>query len=107
MAPPAALLLASLAPLLLEFDPEQWKAWQQFSSGLRNKNPEYKNLLTRLVRAYHADSSEKSTSRVPVSASSGSNSGHTLLEPLTSSFYNELLHFWYQAPMLQDALVKH
>ena len=70
MAPPAAILLASLAPLVLEFDPEQWQAWQQFSTNHKNGNPK-NDLLTRLAKAYHEDSSE----RVSVSDSSWSKSG--------------------------------
>ena len=75
MAAPAAVLLASLAPLLLEFDPEQWRAWQQFSTDQKVENPNY-DLLTSLVKAYHEeDPSEKSSSRVSVLDSSGSKSG--------------------------------
>ena len=72
MAPPVSLLLASLAPLVLEFDPEQWQAWQQFSFSYRNENPKYKNFLTRLVKAYDGDPPQRSNSRVSVLASSGS-----------------------------------
>ena len=74
MAPPSAFLLASLAPLVLEFDPEQWQAWQQFSTNHEDENPN-NDLLTKLVKAYREDSSKRSTSRVSVFDSLGSESG--------------------------------
>ena len=82
MAPPLTILLASLAPILLEFDPEQWRAWQKFSTSYRNENPKYTNLLSRLVKAYDENPSEKSPSRVPVLASQGS--GQIINKLLTS-----------------------
>lgn len=78
MAPPSAFLLASLAPLVLEFDPEQWQAWQQFSTNHEDENPN-NDLLTKLVKAYREDPSE----RISVLDSSGLKSGRSLAKSLT------------------------
>ena len=76
MTAPLAALLASLAPLVLDFDPGQWRAWQQFSSKFTTSE-QYSNdskiriskslavkskLLSALVDSYYK---EIPSSRVP------------------------------------------
>ena len=48
--PPLGLLLASFAPLVLEFDPEQWQAWKQFSIGDERKENAEENVIARLAK---------------------------------------------------------
>ena len=48
--PPLGLLLASFAPLVLEFDPEQWQAWKQFSIGDERKENADENVIARLAK---------------------------------------------------------
>ena len=69
MTAPLAALLASLAPLVLDFDPGQWQAWQQFSSSFATSE-QYSNdskfrisessavrskLLSTLVDSYYKE----------------------------------------------------
>ena len=69
MTAPLAALLASLAPLVLDFDPGQWQAWQQFSSSFATSE-QYSNdskfrisessavrskLLSNLVDSYYKE----------------------------------------------------
>ena len=76
MTAPLAALLASLAPLVLDFDPGQWQAWQQFSSSFATSE-QYSNdskfrisessavrskLLSNLVDSYYK---EIPSSKVP------------------------------------------
>ena len=76
MTAPLAALLASLAPLVLDFDPGQWRAWQQFSSSFTTSE-QYSNdseiqiskssvvkskLLSTLVDSYYK---EIPSSKVP------------------------------------------
>ena len=48
--PPLGLLLASFAPLVLEFDPEQWQAWKQFSIGDERKENADENVIAGLAK---------------------------------------------------------
>ena len=59
--PPIILVLANLAPLLLEFDEDQLKAWNRYSTSFHD-NPAPKDLLGRMRKLYgkHTDVSLES-----------------------------------------------
>ena len=59
-APPLGLLLASLAPLVLEFDPEQWRAWQQFSNTDQKFEHADEKLAARLLKELEKNASKES-----------------------------------------------
>ena len=61
MIPPITLVLANLAPLLLEFDEDQWEAWTRYSNSFHD-NPAPKDLLGRMRKVYgkHTDVSLES-----------------------------------------------
>ena len=71
MTAPLAALLASLAPLVLDFDPGQWQAWQQFSSSFTTREQQYSN-----------------DSKIRISKSSAVKS--KLLSTLVDSYYKEI-----------------
>ena len=58
-APPLSLLLASLAPLVLEFDPEQWRAWQQFSNTDQKFEHADEKLAARLLKELEKNASKE------------------------------------------------
>ena len=58
-APPLGLLLASLAPLVLEFDPEQWRAWQQFSNTDQKFEHADEKLAARLLKELEKNASKE------------------------------------------------
>ena len=64
MIPPITLVLANLAPLLLEFDENQWEAWTRYSTSFHD-NPAPKDLLGRMRKIYenHTDGSYELESR--------------------------------------------
>ena len=78
-APPLGLLLASLAPLVLEFDPEQWRAWQQFSNTDQKFEHADDKLAARLLKELEKNASKEESDLVlyyETLESEGSTSGY-------------------------------